>query len=242
MRRNNTNCNARSTLTSCMAYLRTDSVVYPHVGYTQAALDAPPSLPPSWVRSPLLPPPLSFTDNITSTPPVVLSPNRTLGILHAMRSLRRGTILQLKQCATVVSRPCGLHHGLSHYGRNIRSPAPPENGPFFINDDGEVEERQYAWDVTANIIFVDNPINVGYSYSDDPRDRVFNESVLAADLLDFLEEFLAGAASLERLGLGPSSNGTRSRLDAKYSGTRVITMQSTSPVVMKCGLRYADAR
>ena len=69
-----------------------------------------------------------------------------------------------------------------------------ENGPYFINDDGEVEERKYAWDVTSNIIFVDSPVNVGYSYSDDPRDRVYNESVLAADLLDFLEEFLDGAA------------------------------------------------
>jgi hypothetical protein len=76
-----------------------------------------------------------------------------------------------------------------------------ENGPFFINDDGDVEERRYAWDVTNNIIFVDSPINVGYSYSDDPRDRVYNESVLAADLLDFLEEFLDGAAFLRRFDL-----------------------------------------
>ena len=42
-------------------------------------------------------------------------------------------------------------------------------------------------------MFVDSPIGVGFSYSDDPRDRVFNESVTAADLLDFLEEFLHGA-------------------------------------------------
>jgi len=42
---------------------------------------------------------------------------------------------------------------------------------------------------------VDSPIGAGFSYSDDPRDRVFNESVLAADLLDFMEEFLEGAQS-----------------------------------------------
>ena len=67
-----------------------------------------------------------------------------------------------------------------------------ENGPYYV-EDGELKEREFAWDVTSNIIFVDSPINVGYSYSDDPRDRVYNESVLAADLLDFLEEFLEGA-------------------------------------------------
>ena len=43
------------------------------------------------------------------------------------------------------------------------------------------------------MIFVDSPIGAGFSYSDDLRDRVFNESVLAADLLDFMEEFLEGA-------------------------------------------------
>ena len=38
-----------------------------------------------------------------------------------------------------------------------------------------------------------SPVNVGYSYSDDPRDRVFDEATVAADLLDFLEEFFLGA-------------------------------------------------
>ena len=72
-----------------------------------------------------------------------------------------------------------------------------ENGPYYVDEDGELAEREYAWDVTSNIIFVDSPINVGYSYSDDPRDRVLNETVLAADLLDFLEEFLQGAVAAQ---------------------------------------------
>ena len=74
-----------------------------------------------------------------------------------------------------------------------------ENGPYYV-EDGELKEREHAWDVTSNIIFVDSPINVGYSYSDDPRDRVYNESVLAADLLDFLQEFLAGVATFPQSG------------------------------------------
>jgi len=61
-----------------------------------------------------------------------------------------------------------------------------------LTKNGSVEEREHAWDVTSNIIFVDSPVNVGYSYSDDPRDRVFDEKTVAADLLDFLEEFLLG--------------------------------------------------
>jgi len=70
-----------------------------------------------------------------------------------------------------------------------------ENGPYVLTKNGSVEEREHAWDVTSNIIFVDSPVNVGYSYSDDPRDRVFDEKTVAADLLDFLEEFLLGECS-----------------------------------------------
>jgi hypothetical protein len=44
------------------------------------------------------------------------------------------------------------------------------------------------------VIFVDSPVNVGFSYSDDPRDRVFNEATVADDLLDFMQQFLKGGA------------------------------------------------
>lgn len=33
------------------------------------------------------------------------------------------------------------------------------------------------------------PINTGFSYSNDERDRVYDEKVVAADMLDFLSEF-----------------------------------------------------
>ncbi len=89
-----------------------------------------------------------------------------------------------------------LHH-MIHDNACSRAPCRrTENGPYQLAGDGEVEEREIAWDVNSNIVFVDSPIGVGYSYSDDPRDRVLNESVTAADLLDFLEEFLDGAQVL----------------------------------------------
>lgn len=36
------------------------------------------------------------------------------------------------------------------------------------------------------------PINTGFSYSDDERDRVYDEKVVAADMLDFLTVFMDG--------------------------------------------------
>jgi carboxypeptidase C (cathepsin A) len=64
-----------------------------------------------------------------------------------------------------------------------------ENGPYMLNDKGEVEERKYAWDVEANMVFVDSPLNVGFSYTKDSGDQVHDEPGVAADLLDFMQEF-----------------------------------------------------
>lgn len=64
-----------------------------------------------------------------------------------------------------------------------------ENGPFKITEDLELRDSEYGWDQAANIVFVDQPINTGFSYSADPRDRVYDENVVAADMLDFLLAF-----------------------------------------------------
>lgn len=65
-----------------------------------------------------------------------------------------------------------------------------ENGPWTINSDLELEETEFGWDVNAHMIFVDQPINTGFSYSDDNEDRCFDEDCVANDMLDFLEAFM----------------------------------------------------
>ncbi|BDA42498.1 Serine carboxypeptidase 3 [Coccomyxa sp. Obi] len=70
-----------------------------------------------------------------------------------------------------------------------------ENGPFRINDDLTLDANEFGWDQTHNMIFVDQPINTGFSYSEDERDRVFDEKVVGADMLDFLKEFRAAHPS-----------------------------------------------
>ncbi|GIL67070.1 hypothetical protein Vafri_20506 [Volvox africanus] len=65
-----------------------------------------------------------------------------------------------------------------------------ENGPYFINNDTRtLTETKYGWDTLHNMIFVDQPIGTGFSYSEDWRDRVYNEKVVGDDMLDFLYEF-----------------------------------------------------
>lgn len=65
-----------------------------------------------------------------------------------------------------------------------------ENGPFHINDDLSLKITDYGWDVSHNMIFVDQPINTGFSYSTDPRDEVTTETTVADDMVDFLTMFM----------------------------------------------------
>jgi len=64
-----------------------------------------------------------------------------------------------------------------------------ENGPYSINHNMTLTETEYGWDRYHNMIFVDQPINTGFSYSDDERDRVHNEKGVGEDMLDFLYAF-----------------------------------------------------
>jgi Serine carboxypeptidase len=48
----------------------------------------------------------------------------------------------------------------------VRTCMRAENGPWEINDNLELEETQYGWDVSHSMIYVDQPINTGFSYSE----------------------------------------------------------------------------
>eukprot|EP00892_Ulva_mutabilis_P009379 jgi/Ulvmu1/6813/UM031_0016.1 len=71
-----------------------------------------------------------------------------------------------------------------------------ENGPFKIQDDLTLTDNPYGWDVSHSLIYVDQPIGTGYSYSDDPADTVHSEKGVAIDMLDFLQEFMAAHPEL----------------------------------------------
>lgn len=64
-----------------------------------------------------------------------------------------------------------------------------ENGPFKIANNLSLVWNEYGWDQAANLIFVDQPIGTGFSYSTDRRDIRRDESGVSNDLYDFLQAF-----------------------------------------------------
>lgn len=61
-----------------------------------------------------------------------------------------------------------------------------ENGPYNLLQNETLEESRFGWDVSANMIFVDQPLNTGFSYSSSDEDRCYDEKCVSNDMLDFL--------------------------------------------------------
>uniref|UniRef100_A0A0B7B8G6 Carboxypeptidase n=1 Tax=Arion vulgaris TaxID=1028688 RepID=A0A0B7B8G6_9EUPU len=68
-----------------------------------------------------------------------------------------------------------------------------EHGPFRVNDDGKnLEANPYSWNLITNMIYLESPAGVGFSYSDDRNyttddDDVARNNHLA--LQDFFQKF-----------------------------------------------------
>lgn len=64
-----------------------------------------------------------------------------------------------------------------------------ENGPCTPTADGlDTVNNPYSWNTNANIMWIDQPSGVGYSYGD-KVDMDHNETMVADDLYAFLQEF-----------------------------------------------------
>ncbi|KAF3454922.1 hypothetical protein FNV43_RR05370 [Rhamnella rubrinervis] len=64
-----------------------------------------------------------------------------------------------------------------------------ENGPFKIANNLSLVWNDYGWDKASNILFVDQPIGTGFSYTSDESDIRHDEEGVSNDLYDFLQAF-----------------------------------------------------
>ncbi|KAJ6633431.1 Vitellogenic carboxypeptidase [Pseudolycoriella hygida] len=64
-----------------------------------------------------------------------------------------------------------------------------ENGPFFINDDRiSIRKNPYSWHTKYNLIFIDNPVGTGFSFTD-PNGYCENITQVAKHLYSGLGQF-----------------------------------------------------
>lgn len=64
-----------------------------------------------------------------------------------------------------------------------------ENGPCTVNSDLSTKNNAYSWNKQANVIWLDQPIGVGYSYGA-PEDADFNGTNVGKNLYWFLQGFI----------------------------------------------------
>jgi carboxypeptidase C (cathepsin A) len=68
-----------------------------------------------------------------------------------------------------------------------------EQGPFRPDIDGNLQPNPYAWNKIANMVFLEQPVGVGFSYSDNKDDYKIGDEQAAQDnlatLLAFFDKF-----------------------------------------------------
>lgn len=66
-----------------------------------------------------------------------------------------------------------------------------ENGPFQISKNLSLQWNDYGWDKASNLLYVDQPVGTGFSYTTDEQDIRHDEEGVSNDLYDFLQAFFA---------------------------------------------------
>jgi len=64
-----------------------------------------------------------------------------------------------------------------------------EHGPFQVDKDANLHERDIAWTEQFNMLYIDQPVGTGYSFTDKDQGYATNEDDVARDLYEALRQF-----------------------------------------------------
>ena len=65
-----------------------------------------------------------------------------------------------------------------------------EQGPFRANADMTLSENPYAWNKVSNMVYIESPAGVGFSYADDKADLTTGDDQTALDNYNLIQAFL----------------------------------------------------
>ncbi|KAJ8687305.1 hypothetical protein QAD02_023099 [Eretmocerus hayati] len=64
-----------------------------------------------------------------------------------------------------------------------------ENGPFSVTRNQTLKTRKYSWNVNHNVIYIDNPVGTGYSFTENDLGYAVNETDVGRDMHTALVQF-----------------------------------------------------
>ncbi|XP_012270210.1 venom serine carboxypeptidase [Orussus abietinus] len=64
-----------------------------------------------------------------------------------------------------------------------------ENGPFQVTQNKTLRMRKYSWHISHNIIFLDNPVGTGFSFTKNDKGYATNETHVGRDVYHALQQF-----------------------------------------------------
>ncbi|XP_076765248.1 venom serine carboxypeptidase [Xylocopa sonorina] len=64
-----------------------------------------------------------------------------------------------------------------------------ENGPFIVTSNKTLAMRKYSWNYSHNLLYIDNPVGTGFSFTDDDKGYAVNETDVGRDVHTALVQF-----------------------------------------------------
>lgn len=64
-----------------------------------------------------------------------------------------------------------------------------ENGPFYVTSNVTLAPRKYSWSISHNLIYIDNPVGTGYSFTENDNGYASNETQVGRDVHNALVQF-----------------------------------------------------
>ena len=66
-----------------------------------------------------------------------------------------------------------------------------ENGPIYVQPDGTAALRDVTWNENCHMVFIDNPVGTGWSFTESTEGFVTDQIEVADDLYSFFQQFYA---------------------------------------------------
>lgn len=64
-----------------------------------------------------------------------------------------------------------------------------ENGPFNVDENGNLVRRKYSWHLNHHLIYIDNPVGTGFSFTGNDSGYAKTEEDVAANLYETMRQF-----------------------------------------------------